>query len=528
MLANIKIKTLIISVLGLLSLLVVVVGGLGLYSMTQTRHAFREVSLRDARTENTFSQIKLLMETNRSHVLQALQHNPAFDWAKLHDHPLDIHFNVIAKGSAGIKQLWEEYYAGISSPEERRLADLWYEKSGGLGLKNVADAIDAVRSDKWDEAESVLIKRINPSYRVGGEASTQLLEHLAQRGKENDVLVERELARLSYLMVGALALSLMLSAVTTVVLIRGITAPLDEAVAIARRVASGDLSSRIDVRSNNEMGQLLRELQSMNESLKSVVTSVRMSSDSIATGSSQIATGNADLSHRTERQASSLQQTASSMEQLTSTVRNNADTALQAEQLAKSASEVAAQGGQTVDTGVSTRAQIRTSSRTISVIIGVIDGIAFQTNILALNAAVEAARAGEQGRGFAVVAAEVRNLAQRSAQAAREIKTLISDSVEKVQVGSQQVNHAGQTMSNIVEQVRRVSDLIAEISAATNAQTNDIGQVSTAMGQLDQTTQQNAALVEQSAAAAESLQQQAAKLVEAVAIFKLNPHAMAA
>ncbi len=525
MLANIKIKTLIISVLSLLSLLVVAVGALGLHSMTQTRQAFREISLRDAKSENTFAQIKLFMETNRSQILQALQHNPGFDWSKLHDHALDVHWGIIAKSTGSIKQLWEEYYAAIASPEERRLADAWYEKSGGLGIKSVSDAADAVRAGQWDDAEKVLITRINPSYRVGAEASVELLAHLSQRGKENDALVERQIARLSYLMGSVLVVSLLVAGVTTVVLIRGITTPLQEAISVARRVASGDLSSRINISSDNELGELLRELQTMNESLKSVVTSVRQSSDSIATGSNQIATGNADLSHRTERQAGSLQQTAASMEQLTSTVKNNADTALQAEQLAKSASEVASQGGATVGQVVATMEQISDASRKISDIIGVIDGIAFQTNILALNAAVEAARAGEQGRGFAVVAAEVRNLAQRSAQAAREIKTLISDSVEKVQVGSQQVNDAGQTMSNIVQQVRRVSDLIGEISAATNAQTADIGQVSSAMGQLDQATQQNAALVEQSAAAAESLQQQAVKLVESVAIFKLNPHA---
>jgi methyl-accepting chemotaxis protein len=307
-----------------------------------------------------------------------------------------------------------------------------------------------------------------------------------------------------------------------VVLSRGITQPLEEAIAIARRVASGDLSSRIEVRSRNELGELLGALKAMNESLTNVVASVRSSSDSIATGSTQIATGNADLSHRTETQATSLQQTAASMEQLTHTVKNNAEVALEAEQLAKSASSVATQGGQTVDQVVSTMEQISAASRKISDIIGVIDGIAFQTNILALNAAVEAARAGEQGRGFAVVAGEVRSLAQRSAQAAREIKTLINDSVEKVEVGSQQVNAAGRTMSDIVRQVQSVSNLIAEISSATNAQTADIGQVSHAVSKLDEVTQQNSALVEQSAAAAESLQAQAARLVEAVAVFRID------
>jgi methyl-accepting chemotaxis protein len=306
-----------------------------------------------------------------------------------------------------------------------------------------------------------------------------------------------------------------------VLLIRGITTPLLQAIGIARRVAGGDLSSHIEVKSKNELGDLLRALKDMNEGLALVVSNVRQSSDSIATGSSQIATGNADLSHRTERQATNLQQTAASMEQLTSTVKSNAETALQAAQLAKSASEVATHGGVAVGQVVATMQEISASSRKISEIIGVIDGIAFQTNILALNAAVEAARAGEQGRGFAVVAGEVRSLAQRSAAAAKEIKTLIGDSVEKVEVGSRQVSDAGRTMDDIVKQVGCMSELIGVISAATHEQTRDIGQMSGAVGELDRATQQNAALVEQSAAAAESLRDQTTRLVEAVAVFKI-------
>jgi methyl-accepting chemotaxis protein/methyl-accepting chemotaxis protein-1 (serine sensor receptor) len=522
MLANIKIKTLIISVLALLMGLVVAVGALGLYDTAQTRQAFRDISLRDARTENTFVQIRLLMETNRSQVLQALQHNPGFDWAKLHDHALEVHYSQIAKASESIQKLWTEYYARIDSADEKRLADAWYEKSGALGVKGVGAAAEAIKAGQWNDAEQVLIGTINPTYRVGALASSELSEFLAQRGKANDRAVEERIAHMGWALGAAIVLSLVLGIATAVVLVRGITVPLDEAIAVARRVASGDLGSRIEVKSRNELGTLLGALKAMNESLVSVVASVRSSSDSIATGSSQIATGNADLSQRTERQASNLQQTAASMEQLTSTVKTNAQIAQQAEQLAKSASDVAARGGQTVEGVVATMEQISAASRKISDIIGVIDGIAFQTNILALNAAVEAARAGEQGRGFAVVAGEVRSLAQRSAQAAREIKSLIGASVEKVEVGSQQVNDAGRTMSDIVTQVRRVSDLIAEISAATHEQTCDISQVSGAVSQLDQVTQQNAALVEQSAAAAESLQQQAARLVEAVAIFKLE------
>jgi methyl-accepting chemotaxis protein len=521
MLAHIKIKTLIISVLSLLMLVVAGIGAFGLYGTAQTRQAYKDISLRDAKAETTFAQIKLLMETNRSQVLQALQHNPGFDWHKMHDHPLDVHYKLISQASAGITELWEKYQAAIDSPDERRLAEAWYEKSGGLGLKAIADAAAAVKAGKWDDAERVLIGAINPTYRVGAAASTELSDYLAQRGKTNTAAVEAHISSMTWWLSGAVALALLLAAATTVVLIRGITVPMAQAIGIARRVADGDLGSRIEIASRNELGELLRALKAMNESLASVVSNVRASSDSIATGSSQIAAGNADLSRRTETQASNLQETAASMEQLTSTVKANAETAMQAEQLAKAASDVASHGGVTVGQVVATMEQITASSKKIADIIGVIDGIAFQTNILALNAAVEAARAGEQGRGFAVVASEVRSLAQRSAQAAKEIKTLIGASVETVEVGSRQVNAAGRAMSDIVRQVQHVSDLIATISAATHEQTSGIGQVSDAVTQLDQVTQQNAALVEQSAAAADSLRQQAARLVDAVAVFRL-------
>jgi methyl-accepting chemotaxis protein len=296
-----------------------------------------------------------------------------------------------------------------------------------------------------------------------------------------------------------------------------------DVAAVANAIAHGDLTTAIDT-SRAGRGSVVHAMHSMQESLRKVVGSVRMGSDHIATGSTQIATGNADLSQRTEEQASNLQQTAASIEQLASTVQHNAETARQAAQLAGVASDVAAKGGQVVGEVVHTMGEINASSKKIADIIGVIDGIAFQTNILALNAAVEAARAGEQGRGFAVVAGEVRNLAQRSAQAAKEIKSLIQASVEKVEAGSGLVDQAGQTMSDIVAQVKRVTDLIQEISAATTEQTSGLGQINNAVSQLDQVTQQNAALVEESAAAADSLAQQAQRLVEAVAQFKLSEH----
>jgi methyl-accepting chemotaxis protein len=302
---------------------------------------------------------------------------------------------------------------------------------------------------------------------------------------------------------------------------RSVIAPLRQAVEIAKRVAEGDLTTNIIVTSSDETGQLLQALKDMNASLHKTVGDVRSSSDTIATASSEIAAGNLDLSSRTESQASSLEETASSMEELTSTVKQNADNARQANQLVLSASSVAVRGGQVVSQVVDTMASIKESSRKIVDIIGVIDGIAFQTNILALNAAVEAARAGEQGRGFAVVASEVRNLAQRSAGAAKEIKVLISDSVEKVDGGSKLVDEAGQTMDLIVTSVKQVADIMGEITAASEEQSAGIEQINQAINQMDEMTSQNAALVEEASAAAQSMQEQAGMLTQSVSVFQL-------
>ena len=302
---------------------------------------------------------------------------------------------------------------------------------------------------------------------------------------------------------------------------RSITVPIREAVAVAEKVASGDLTSRITADSRDETGQLMQALRAMNGSLGDIVGRVRASTGTIALASSEIAAGNQDLSARTEQQAGSLEETAASMEELTSTVRQNAENARQANRLAADAANVAGQGGAMVAEVVTTMGAINESSRKIVDIIGVIDGIAFQTNILALNAAVEAARAGEQGRGFAVVASEVRNLAQRSATAAKEIKVLIDDSVRKVQDGTGQVDRAGATMNNIVDSIGRMTAIMGEIASASEEQRTGIEQVNTAVVEMDRVTQQNAALVEQAAAAAGAMQEQAAQLSEVVGTFRL-------
>ena len=327
----------------------------------------------------------------------------------------------------------------------------------------------------------------------------------------------------------ALALVLTLSATSAMALVfvRSMTGPLSQAVALSRAVAQGDLSGAPIAHGTNEVGQLLEALQQMRAQLTQVVRNVRSGSESVATASVQIAQGNTDLSARTESQASALEETAASMEQLDATVRQNADSAQTANQLAQNASQVAQQGGDVVARVVETMQDINASSARIADIIGVIDAIAFQTNILALNAAVEAARAGEQGRGFAVVATEVRALAKRSADAAKEIKQLITASVERVEGGSALADQAGSTMGEIVHAIRRVTDIMGEISAASHEQSAGVAQVGEAVMQMDQATQQNAALVEESAAAAEGLRQQAEGLLQAVSRFQLERGAAA-
>jgi methyl-accepting chemotaxis protein-1 (serine sensor receptor) len=387
----------------------------------------------------------------------------------------------------------------------------------------VAEAIVGMALDgRREEAIAKMNKDCRPLLAALLQATNKMLEHeRAQAGVQVESAQHAYGTDLSLLI--AICVLAVCSAVGLGILIsNAVTRPLLRAVTVAESVASGDLRNHITVESTDETGQLLQALKKMNDNLSHMVSRVRQSADGIATASSEIASGNGNLSMRTEQQASGLQETAASMQQMTITVQQNADSSRQASQLAQSAAEVAGLGGQVVDKVIATMGDITTSSRKIADIIGVIDGIAFQTNILALNAAVEAARAGEQGRGFAVVAGEVRTLAQRSANAAKEIKGLINDSGDKVEAGSQLVAQAGSTMQDIVQQVGRMRDLMAEINASSTEQSAGIMQVNQAVSSLDSGTQQNAALVEQSAAAAESLKHQAAGLMDVIATFKLN------
>ncbi|TFW19193.1 HAMP domain-containing protein [Massilia arenosa] len=382
--------------------------------------------------------------------------------------------------------------------------------------------LEQVRSQKTEEARQTLTGPVRLAMEAQLGAADALLDFQSKLMNESAAEAARGITAAQTSMAVLCGVAVVISAGLAFLLTRLIAVPLRKAVEVARTVAAGDLTSVIVAEGQDETGQLMAALDSMNAALIAIVADVRQSADAVTTASGEIAQGNLDLSSRTEQQASALEETASSMEELTSTVKQNADNARQANQMAASAAQVAQQGGATVGEVVRTMDAISAASRRIVDIIAVIDGIAFQTNILALNAAVEAARAGEQGRGFAVVASEVRNLAQRSAAAAKEIKGLIDDSVAQVDSGVQQVGRAGDTMGQIVSGIERVADIMNEISAASREQESGIGEINAAVSAMDSVTQQNAALVEEAAAAAQSLREQATALSERVSVFKLS------
>ena len=447
--------------------------------------------------------------------------------ARSADTSLSAYFAEESKvSSASSAELQKKIEALIDQPEEKAMfAGLLEQRKVYLGSR---DQVYKLKGEGQAEAANeVFEKTFVPAAAKYQKMVYDLLEHQRAAIDATARDIDAVAVTSRNLLLGLAAMALVFGVLCAWLLTIGIVHPLRMALGVARRVADGDLTAQIDASAKDETGQLLQALKDMNGSLLTIVAEVRGGTDSIATSSTQIAAGNQDLSSRTEQQAGSLEETASSMEELTSTVKQNADNARQANQLAASASQVAVKGGEVVAQVVGTMESINASSNKIVDIIAVIDGIAFQTNILALNAAVEAARAGEQGRGFAVVASEVRNLAQRSSQAAKEIKTLIGASVEQVNAGSMLVAQAGSTMNDIVASVQRVSDIISEITAASSEQSVGIDEINRAIGQMDAVTQQNAALVEEAAAAAESMQDQAHKLAQIVSVFKLDHQAAA-
>ena len=516
---KITLKARLSAVIGFLAGLSVVVGLSGLYGMNMANEGLETVYKDRTVALEQVSRVERLLLQDRLALAQALMDPTASN--------IKIKSDVIEKNDEELNKTWTEYVETYLTPEEKLLADKFSMDRAKMAAEGLMPVISALREGKPDVARllQVRFQVLIPAVSEGVDALRKL--QVDEAKKEYD----KSHANYFFLrngMIFTIALGTLLAATAGFLVIRNLYRQIggepEYATQIVRTIAAGDLTVAVTTK-NSDHHSLLNAMSAMQRNLAQTIGEVRQASDTIATASSQIAAGNLDLSSRTEQQASSLEETASSMEELTSTVKQNADNASQANQLAVSAAEVASKGGAVVLQVIETMGAINASSKKIVEIIGVIDGIAFQTNILALNAAVEAARAGEQGRGFAIVASEVRNLAQRSAAAAKEIKTLIGDSVEKVEAGAKLVVEAGSTMHAIVNSIQSVTDIMGEITAAGQEQTLGIEQINQAICQMDEVTQQNAALVEQAAAAAGSLETQASNLVQVVSVFKIrSPH----
>ena len=520
---KLKVSTRLALLVALLAALLLGAGGAGLYGIAQSNAALSSVYRQRTIPLGQLGEIESRLLSNRLALAAALV-TPS-------PQAMAAAATTVEANIEAINTLWQAYMATDLSPDERALALEFQEHRKAFVQQALRPAVAAFRANDVQAATGTMVEHGQRLY----EPAKQRIDALGDlQVREARSAYDHAAARYDTIKAGmtaAIVLGLAGAGLFGYLIARGLGRQLGaepaDAAAVAQRVAHGDLGSAIPLR-QGDSGSVMAQLKSMQDSLAAVVSQVRGNADSVATASAQIAQGNTDLSQRTEEQASALQQTAATMEQLNATVRQNAENAQQAEQLANAASGTAARGGEVVGQVVDTMRGISESSKRITDITNTIDTIAFQTNILALNAAVEAARAGEQGRGFAVVASEVRALAQRSAEAAKEIKQLITVSVERVDHGSALVDQAGQTMADVVGSIRRVTDIVAEISAASVQQSTGVSQVGEAVSQMDQVTQQNAALVEESAAAAESLKQQAQTLVEAVGVFKLPPRAAAA
>ena len=505
--------------IGFMSVLLLLIGGIGLYGVTKGDQALNTVYSQRTVPITLLSEIQYLQ----------LRSQLALSLAQLEatDKQTAVSSKIVEANTAQAKKLWDQYLQIHMSPEEELLAKAYWDNQTQYMQQAIQPALAQLQANELFAANQLMSEKVRPMFEAMREKSNALMDELVQGTKREYESSSQRNTVIRTVSLVALLAGLAIAVLFGWSLMKGITGPLGQAVGIANAVANGNLNQHIPTHGTDEISALLRALSSMQQGLVNVVSSVRKGSEGVANACSEIAQGNHDLSTRTEHQASALEETAASMEELSSTVHQNADSAREANQLAKRASDVATQGGHVVSRVVETMKGINESSSKISDIISVIDGIAFQTNILALNAAVEAARAGEQGRGFAVVASEVRLLAGRSAEAAKEIKTLINVSVERVEQGSTLVDQAGSTMQEVVSAIRRVTDIMGEISAASSEQSTGVAQIGEAVTQMDQVTQQNAALVEQMAAAASSLQSQAEDLVQSVSVFSLAPeHAL--
>jgi methyl-accepting chemotaxis protein len=508
--SNLSVKARLTMTLSLLALAMLCVGLLGLNALKQSNARMDEMYGNQFQSAALVNKIAALRRDN----VRALDIAIMSGDEKL----LAEYRSTHERNTKIIDELWSKYKALSAGPEESRLADEFEQK--GNAYRSVRDVVVAkLEAGAFDEALSLRVKELRPAIQALMAAADKLAEiqdQLADEGNQANSAAYNKATMISW---ASMLISGAIAAVLGMMLIRSMMSSLNTAVGTAERIASGQLGNKIEITSKDEFARLLRAMQDMDGKLSDIVGSVRLGADSVGSAARQISSGNDDLSQRTQEQASALEETASSMEEMTATVKQNADNARQASQLATGARDQADRGGAVVGRAVGAMGEISASSKRIADIIDVIDEIAFQTNLLALNAAVEAARAGEQGRGFAVVASEVRSLAQRSATAAKEIKDLINDSVAKVQAGTALVDESGKSLHEIVASVKRVADIVAEISAASEEQASGIDQVNTAITQMDTTTQQNAALVEEAAAASKAMEQQAQVLVEKVSFF---------
>jgi methyl-accepting chemotaxis protein-1 (serine sensor receptor) len=513
MFANLTIRTRLIGTMLLLGALMIFIGVRGITALSTTNNVLKDVY------QNSMVSMKAIADAQ----IQIDRARLSIDRVALKpDAPNAEETITRAQGFLEASdKAWARYTALPFGEGEKPLADQTGAARTTLIKDGVQAAIKALRDKNQPEIDRMMLSEVTRLFRLYTDAAEKLsvyqLESTAKQYEDSQSAYNRNMT----FAIVAIVLGLIVALVSSILLLRAVMNPLGEALKHFNAISDGNLANTIDLGRKDEMGALMTGLHQMQDRLADTVRSVRDGSDAIATASNEIAAGNMDLSRRTEQQAASLEETASSLEELTSTVKQNSDNARQANQLVGSASDIAVKGGELVSRVVDTMASITESSDKIADIIGVIDGIAFQTNILALNAAVEAARAGEQGRGFAVVATEVRNLAHRSASAAKDIKQLITDSVEKVGTGSALVNEAGTTMTEIVTSVRRVTQIMGEITSAGREQELGIEQINTAVAEMDTVTQQNAALVEEAAAASQAMQEQAVKLAEMVSVFQI-------
>ena len=513
MFSALTIKARLVFLISLLSLIAVVVGSVGLYNLQNTNASLRTVYEDRVVALGQLGEVLSLVQQNQTVLALSASATPA---------ELPAMLNDVKERTARIDSVWKSYMATYLTDDEKRLAETFVERRKAMFAQAINPAVTAFQAGDIPAAAALVHGTLQTAYAPVHDTMRKLVALQLDVAKSEYEQAVARFAQARMLSIALIVLGLAVGLVVGVTLVRGISGSIAQALDVARAVAAGDLTGRIDTSARDEIGQLLVALESMQGGLVGIVSQVRSGTETIASASAQISSGTLDLSSRTEEQASSLEETAASMEELTTTVRQNADNARQASTLAQAASDVATRGGVVIGNVVETMGRINGASRKIVDIIGVIDGIAFQTNILALNAAVEAARAGEQGRGFAVVASEVRNLAQRSAQAAKEIKGLIDDSVAQAEAGSTQVGQAGTTMQDIVQSISRVTDIVSEIASASEEQNAGIGQINQAIIQMDQVTQQNSALVEEAAAASESMQDKAQRLAAVVQVFKLD------